>query len=72
MKSCKYRAEKRNPNKNSARAIGNEQNVASIQGREKEMSPCLNVPASVRPDNLDSQFTANRPVSESLSTILYT
>ena len=44
----------------------------SVQGRAKELSPCLKIPASVLPGKLASPCTANQPISESLSSILWT
>ena len=38
-----------------------------IQGRAKEMSPFLKIPVPGLPGNLACQFTANQPISESLS-----
>ena len=46
--------------------------IICVQGRAKEMSPCLKIPAPVLPGNLASPCTANRPISESLSSILWT
>ena len=43
-----------------------------LQGRAKEKYPCLKIPAPVLPGNLASPCTANQPISESLSSILWT
>ena len=40
--------------------------------RAKEMSRCLKIPVVVLPGNLASPCTANQPISESLSSILWT
>ena len=46
--------------------------LINVQGRAKEKSPCLKIPALVLPGNLASPCTANQPISESLSSILST
>ena len=39
--------------------------VTILQGRAKEMFPCLKIPALVLPGNLASPCTANQPILES-------